>query len=132
MLIITLVFEKNANFFAENCQKSQKIVIITSTPEIMRSIFHEIIVHRLIRQPRLTKLNVCLLKLFVSYFITSHFFFIPNIFFIIPCHWSILHKYFTSPCRPGLEVSSPPVTEETVHIYIAMGLEIEFRQGIGC
>jgi hypothetical protein len=31
-LIITLVFEKNANFFAENCRKSQKIVIITSTP----------------------------------------------------------------------------------------------------
>jgi hypothetical protein len=31
-LIITLVFEKTANFFAENCQKSQKIVIITSTP----------------------------------------------------------------------------------------------------
>jgi hypothetical protein len=28
--IITLVFEKNAIFFAENCQKSQKIVIITS------------------------------------------------------------------------------------------------------
>jgi hypothetical protein len=33
LLIITLVFEKNANFFAENGQKSQKIVIITSTPE---------------------------------------------------------------------------------------------------
>jgi hypothetical protein len=32
ILIITLVFEKNDNFFAENCQKSQKIVIITSTP----------------------------------------------------------------------------------------------------
>jgi hypothetical protein len=31
-LIITLFFDKNANFFAENCQKSQKIVIITSTP----------------------------------------------------------------------------------------------------
>jgi hypothetical protein len=31
-MIITLVFEKNANFFAENCQKSPKIVIITSTP----------------------------------------------------------------------------------------------------
>jgi hypothetical protein len=31
-LIITLVFVKNANFFAENWQKSQKIVIITSTP----------------------------------------------------------------------------------------------------
>jgi hypothetical protein len=32
ILIITLVFEKNANFFAENCRKSPKIVIITSTP----------------------------------------------------------------------------------------------------
>jgi hypothetical protein len=32
-LIITLVFVKNANFFAENWQKSQTIVIITSTPE---------------------------------------------------------------------------------------------------
>jgi hypothetical protein len=32
IVIITLVFEKNANFFAENWQKSQKIVIITSTP----------------------------------------------------------------------------------------------------
>jgi hypothetical protein len=31
ILIITLVFDKNANFFAENCQKSQKIAIITST-----------------------------------------------------------------------------------------------------
>jgi hypothetical protein len=31
-LILTLVFEKNANIFAENCRKSQKIVIITSTP----------------------------------------------------------------------------------------------------
>jgi hypothetical protein len=33
ILIITLVFEKNANFFAKNCQKSQKIVIITSTQD---------------------------------------------------------------------------------------------------
>jgi hypothetical protein len=32
ILIITLVFEKNANFFAKNCRKSPKIVIITSTP----------------------------------------------------------------------------------------------------
>jgi hypothetical protein len=32
-LIITLVFEKNAELFAENCQKSQKILIITSTPD---------------------------------------------------------------------------------------------------
>jgi hypothetical protein len=31
-LIATLVFEKNANIFAKNCRKSQKIVIITSTP----------------------------------------------------------------------------------------------------
>jgi hypothetical protein len=33
IVIITLVFEKNANFFAENWQKSQKIVIITSTAD---------------------------------------------------------------------------------------------------
>jgi hypothetical protein len=32
-LIITLVLENNANFSAKNCQKSQKIVIITSTPD---------------------------------------------------------------------------------------------------
>jgi hypothetical protein len=32
-LIITLFFEKNANFLTENCRKSQKIVIITSTPD---------------------------------------------------------------------------------------------------
>jgi hypothetical protein len=31
-VVITLVFEKNANFFSENWQKSKKIVIITSTP----------------------------------------------------------------------------------------------------
>jgi hypothetical protein len=31
-----LVFEKNALFFAENWQKSQKIVIITSTPELAK------------------------------------------------------------------------------------------------
>jgi hypothetical protein len=31
-LITTLVSEKNANFFAENWRKSQKIVIITSAP----------------------------------------------------------------------------------------------------
>jgi hypothetical protein len=32
---ITLFFEKNVNFFAENCRKSQKIVIITSTPGML-------------------------------------------------------------------------------------------------
>jgi hypothetical protein len=32
IVIIALVFEKNANFFTENWEKSQKIVIITSTP----------------------------------------------------------------------------------------------------
>jgi hypothetical protein len=31
-MIITLVFEKNANLFAEKWEKTQKIVIITSTP----------------------------------------------------------------------------------------------------
>jgi hypothetical protein len=35
-LIITLVFEKNATF-AENCQKSQKIVILTLTPNYILS-----------------------------------------------------------------------------------------------
>jgi hypothetical protein len=34
ILIITLVFEKNANFFAKNEQKMQKLVIITSTPGV--------------------------------------------------------------------------------------------------
>jgi hypothetical protein len=29
-----LVFEKNANFFAENCQKWQKIEIVTSAPQV--------------------------------------------------------------------------------------------------
>jgi hypothetical protein len=29
---VTLVFEENAIFFAENCQNSPKILIITSTP----------------------------------------------------------------------------------------------------
>jgi hypothetical protein len=33
--IITLDFEKNGNFFAENWQKSQKIVFITSTPGLL-------------------------------------------------------------------------------------------------
>jgi hypothetical protein len=33
ILIITLVFKKNVNFFAESCQKSSKIVIITSVPD---------------------------------------------------------------------------------------------------
>jgi hypothetical protein len=32
ILIITLVFDKNANFFAENWRKSQKIAIVTSIP----------------------------------------------------------------------------------------------------
>jgi hypothetical protein len=34
MFMKTLVFEKNANFFAEKCQNSPKIVIITSTPGV--------------------------------------------------------------------------------------------------
>jgi hypothetical protein len=34
-VIITLVFEKNPNYFAKNWQTSQKIVIITSTPGIV-------------------------------------------------------------------------------------------------
>jgi hypothetical protein len=38
-LIITLVFKKNANFFAENWEKSLKIVIITSTPDYFCQFF---------------------------------------------------------------------------------------------
>jgi hypothetical protein len=38
IVIITLFFEKNANFFAENWQNPQKIVIITSTPSHPESI----------------------------------------------------------------------------------------------
>jgi hypothetical protein len=38
ILIVTLVFKKNANFFAENCRKSQKIVIITSTPDALNTL----------------------------------------------------------------------------------------------
>jgi hypothetical protein len=38
-LIITLVFEKNAKFFAENWLTSKKIVIITTTPELAH--FHK-------------------------------------------------------------------------------------------
>jgi hypothetical protein len=37
ILIITLVFEKNAIFLAENCQKSPKIVTKTSTPGLRKS-----------------------------------------------------------------------------------------------
>jgi hypothetical protein len=33
ILIITLGFDKNANFFAKNGRKVPKIVIITSTPD---------------------------------------------------------------------------------------------------
>jgi hypothetical protein len=40
-LIITFFFEKNANFFTENCQKSQKIVIMASTPGLHRRRFIE-------------------------------------------------------------------------------------------
>jgi hypothetical protein len=34
-LIRALLFEKSANYFAEKCRKSQKIVIITSTQEMI-------------------------------------------------------------------------------------------------
>jgi hypothetical protein len=35
---MTLVFKKNAKLFAENWEKSQKIVIITSTPALKRPV----------------------------------------------------------------------------------------------
>jgi hypothetical protein len=39
-LIKTLDFEKNANFFSENKQKSQKLVMITSTPGMVAKFFY--------------------------------------------------------------------------------------------
>jgi hypothetical protein len=39
VLIISLVFEKNAIFFSENWRKSQKIVIITSTLGSLKRVF---------------------------------------------------------------------------------------------
>jgi uncharacterized membrane-anchored protein YitT (DUF2179 family) len=38
ILITTLVFEKNANFLPKKSQKSQKIVIITSSPDEIEKI----------------------------------------------------------------------------------------------
>jgi hypothetical protein len=46
ILIITLVFEKNAKFFAKNCRKLQKIVIITSTPAWEISLLGKMIPNR--------------------------------------------------------------------------------------
>jgi hypothetical protein len=40
-VIITLVLKKNANFVAENWEKSQKIVILTSTPDANDIIFEK-------------------------------------------------------------------------------------------
>jgi hypothetical protein len=45
ILIIALVFEKNANFFTEDCQKSQKIVIITSTPDFFNKMSSVVPLH---------------------------------------------------------------------------------------
>jgi hypothetical protein len=39
ILIVTLVFEKNRHFFAENCKKTQTILIIASTPGLWTSRF---------------------------------------------------------------------------------------------
>jgi hypothetical protein len=43
ILKITLFFEKSANIFAENCRKSQKIVIITSTPQLGHNMFQRLL-----------------------------------------------------------------------------------------
>jgi hypothetical protein len=40
--IKTLVFKKNANFFADNWGKSLKIVIITSTPVPLRPVLESV------------------------------------------------------------------------------------------
>jgi hypothetical protein len=46
ILIITLVFDKNANFFSENSQKSQKTAIIASTPDLSFQRFTTMDLHR--------------------------------------------------------------------------------------
>jgi hypothetical protein len=42
ILIITLVFENNANFFAENCLKSQKNCDHNIDPRVTRFVFEKI------------------------------------------------------------------------------------------
>jgi predicted dinucleotide-binding enzyme len=52
ILIITLIFDKNANFVAENSQKSQKIVIITSVPdELVKKVFFFLVEIRKVSPP---------------------------------------------------------------------------------
>jgi hypothetical protein len=65
MLIITLIFEKNANFFAENCRKNQKIVIITSTPgkQVNEKIFLSIRLRWTIAPTNAAGLGLCYLNL---------------------------------------------------------------------
>jgi hypothetical protein len=70
-LIITLVFKKNANIFAENWQKSQKIVIVTSTPglctfysTISPRPFYQTAIHFRGNCEQCQTTDSCLLKLF--------------------------------------------------------------------
>jgi hypothetical protein len=51
ILIISLVFEKNANFFAENCQKSQKIVILIFLPKNLAKIYWRFLTHTTYPEP---------------------------------------------------------------------------------
>jgi hypothetical protein len=72
MLIMTLVFEKNANFFDENSQKSQKIVIITSTPGVfIIDIYGPVKFFTLLKMPEIRHHPVSHLS--------EHSMFVPNI-----------------------------------------------------
>jgi hypothetical protein len=86
-MIITLVFEKNANFFAENCQKSQKIVIISSTPGLniaqqdfncwfKQTLMWNFLQFRLLFRQMIK--NVCLYVKYTNYYSTKWLLFIST------------------------------------------------------
>jgi hypothetical protein len=56
--IIALVFKANANFFAENCQKSPKILIVTSTPGVRCYDFKNIFAEKSAKNQR-TYVDIC-------------------------------------------------------------------------
>jgi hypothetical protein len=85
MLIITLVFEKNANFFAQNCQKSQKIVIITSAPGLPDGIFW-----KASEWKNLVSFMIVWYILWVFLLKFSHFDILPQEQIWQPCHRLVL------------------------------------------
>jgi hypothetical protein len=125
-LIITLVLTKNANFFAENWETSQKIVFITSTSGHFNcTLFFSftkieyvfsahnlkvcIKIERILAGRKFWRKMLTHLQQYNNFTITT-----------------IGYETKTQSWRRGLVVSSSPATEETE----AVGREIESRQGI--